>query len=72
MMLMSDIFVVLSLLSHDSDFLRFVRVDDVSRLYCVVDGLPCRDFVDCLWFRDYDGEVVLVWRCPRFGKAGRK
>lgn len=70
----SDVGVVLSLVSLDGVFVDVdgdgcsVRFDDVSRLFCCVDNLPCRDFVHCFRFRDVDGGVVLVWRCPRFKK----
>ena len=60
-----DFGVVLSLVSFGG---RFDGFDDVSRLVCYIDGLPCRDFVHCLRFRDFDGSVVLIWCCPRFSK----
>ena len=61
--------IVLSLISPDS---CYDGIDDVSLLYCCIDGRWCRDFVHCLKFRFVDGAVVLVWRCPRFKKVVRK
>lgn len=69
---LSDVGVVLSLVSSDSCFLSFLGFDDTSRLFCCVDGLPCRDFVHCFTFRDFCGDIVLVWRCPRFKGVRRK
>jgi hypothetical protein len=75
---LSDVGIVLSLVSSDGVFVGFdddgcfVSFDDVSRLFCFVDGLPCRDFVHCFRFMDSGGSIVLVWRCPRFKKVSRK
>lgn len=75
--MVDDIGIVLSLVSPDGvsvgfDDDGFVSFDDVSRLYCCADGLPCRDFVHCIWFRDLNSCIVLVWRCPRFKGVRRK
>jgi hypothetical protein len=59
----SDIGIVLSFISPEGCRCGF---DDVSQLFCSVDGFPCRDFVHCLRFRDKFGELALVWVCPRF------
>jgi hypothetical protein len=45
--------------------------EDLSRLFCCVDGLPCRDFVHCFRFRFVDSMVSLVWVCHRFRKRKR-
>jgi hypothetical protein len=64
--LSDDSGIVLSLLDADAVDFGF---EDLSRLVCCSDFKPCRDFVHCLWFRVLDGDVVLVWRCPRFKKV---
>jgi hypothetical protein len=61
--MMADCGVILSLLASDG----FVSdSDDISRLICVSDGLPCRDFVNCFKYRFNGGDIVLLWVCPRF------
>jgi hypothetical protein len=59
----TDSGIVLSLITSEGCCNGF---DDVSLLICCVDGLPCRDFIHCLRFRDKFGELALVWVCPRF------
>lgn len=69
---MVDFDVGLSLVSSDgifagSDNYGFpIILDDISSLICCVDGKSCRDFVNCLRFKDFNGSIILVWRCPRF------
>lgn len=67
--LSEDVGIILSLVSEEG---RCFGFDDISRLYCCADGLPCRDFVHCIWFRDLNSCIVLVWRCPRFKRVRRK
>ena len=68
--MVDDVGVVLSLISSDAVFCGFdingFSIDDITRLVCCVDGKTCRDFVNCLRFKDSGGCIVLVWRCPRF------
>lgn len=64
--MVDDVGVVLSLVPFNGQFSIF---DNVCSLMCCVDGKPCRDFVNCLRFRDFNGAVALVWRCPRFKRV---
>lgn len=71
---MVDFGVVLSLVGSDRVFVGvdvFLDgicsfVDDVCGLVCCVDGKPCRDFVHCLRFKDFNDFAGVVWHCPRF------